>query len=222
MAPASILLIEGQTTGGNSFGPVLKEKGFRVLVVHSGREALQKFRSERPGLIILDASSMRSSGTRIVRALRQKDRDISIVLICSSADAAEKLDVDVTLAQPFTARKLLNHVTRLAPNERDEELIVGNLRLNLEQRCVRTSRHERHLLTPKQVRLLETFMRHPGETLSRGYLIKHVWDTDYLGDTRILDVHIRWVREIIEEDPGKPHILITVRGVGYRFNAPGR
>jgi DNA-binding response OmpR family regulator len=78
---------------------------------------------------------------------------------------------------------------------------------------------ERHL-TPKQALLLELFMRHPGEVLTREFLMKRVWNTDYTGDTRTLDVHIHWVREAIEEDTGSPRYLHTVRGVGYRFQVP--
>jgi DNA-binding response OmpR family regulator len=78
---------------------------------------------------------------------------------------------------------------------------------------------ERHL-TPKQAHLLELFMRHPGEVLTREFLMKQVWDTDFTEDTRTLDVHIHWVREAIEEDSGSPKYLHTIRGVGYRFTLP--
>ena len=221
MGQANILLVEGPTAGENSFGSALKSKGFKVSVAHSGREALQRFRTDRPGLVILDTCSLRSRGTRMLHSLRQKDPDIPVIVIRPEGSPPENLDVDATLVAPFTPRKLLNHIARLVPNEHAQELITGKLRLNLEQRCVRTGKGERHLLTPKQMKLLETFMRHPGEVLSRRYLLKHVWNTDYLGDTRILDVHIRWVREIIEDDPSTPHYLITVRGTGYRFDGPG-
>jgi DNA-binding response OmpR family regulator len=225
MSSASILLIEGRAAGENSFAPILQAKGYRTVVVHSGREALQKLRGEGPGLVILDSCSLRSPGTRIIQALRRKGRETPLILVRPerrrAAAAPDALDVDAVLVYPFTPRKLLNHVARLAPDDGAEELTVGDLRLNLEQRCVRTPRRERHLLTPKQVKLLEVFMRKPGEVLSRSYLMKHVWNTDYLGDTRILDVHIRWVREIIEENPSRPRYLITVRGTGYRFYPSG-
>jgi DNA-binding response OmpR family regulator len=91
--------------------------------------------------------------------------------------------------------------------------------LNLKQRCVVQGNHESHL-TPKQARLLEVFMRHPGEVLTRAFLMKQVWDTDYLGDTRTLDVHIHWVRKAIEKDPRSPTYLRTIRQVGYRLEVP--
>jgi len=96
---------------------------------------------------------------------------------------------------------------------------VGDVALNLEQRCVVRGNRETHL-TPKQAHLLEILMRHPGEILSRAFLMKQVWDTDYLGDTRTLDVHVHWVRNAIEQDPRSPVYLRTIRRIGYRFEPP--
>ena len=91
--------------------------------------------------------------------------------------------------------------------------------LNLKQRCAVCGKRESNL-TPKQAALLEIFMRHPGEVLTRGFLMKQVWNTDYVGDTRTLEVHIHWLRKAIEEDAGSPSLLRTVRRVGYRFSVP--
>lgn len=97
-------------------------------------------------------------------------------------------------------------------------LQAGDLTLNLENRHL-TKGKVTQRLNPKECRLLETFMRNGGEVLSRKFLMKEIWDTDYLGDTGTLNVHIRWLREKIEDDPHKPIYLRTVRGVGYRFEA---
>jgi len=126
---------------------------------------------------------------------------------------------DISLDMPFTARKLHNRVLRLLPDDSDEELSQGPVKLDLRHRVVRAHGKEKRL-TPKCAGLLEQFMRHPGETLDRSFLMKKVWDTDYVGDTRTLDVHVRWLRERIEEDPSSPQYLRTVRGVGYRFGVP--
>jgi DNA-binding response OmpR family regulator len=93
---------------------------------------------------------------------------------------------------------------------------VGNVIFDTERRLVGYCR-SRKPLTPKQGRLLDVFMRHPGQVLTRAFLMKQVWHTDYLGDTRTLDVHIRWLRKAIEENPSSPVYLRTVRGIGYRF-----
>jgi len=104
----------------------------------------------------------------------------------------------------------------LARNKSSQILRVAGLTLDLESRQV-LSCSGIHKLTHKECRLLEVFMRNPGKALSRKLLMKEVWETDYIGDTRTLDVHVRWLREKIEEDPGNPVLLRTVRGAGYRF-----
>ena len=125
--------------------------------------------------------------------------------------------VEVFLQQPFTARELLIQVRKLLPRQRMAGVLsVNGFVFDVERRKVYKDTACRQL-TPRQAKLLEAFMRQPDETLSRRFLMKHVWNTDYLGDTRTLDVHIRWVREAIEDNPSKPKYLRTVRRVGYRF-----
>ena len=86
----------------------------------------------------------------------------------------------------------------------------------MQQRLL-TAHGKEHRLTPKLAQLMETFLRNPGKTLDREYLMRNVWQTEYMGDTRTLDVHIRWIREAVEGEPGKPRFIVTVRGKGYRF-----
>ncbi len=93
---------------------------------------------------------------------------------------------------------------------------AGDLTLNVANRCVRMGRQE-HQLTPKQSQLLAILMRHPNEVITRLELMKAVWDTDYMGDTRTLDVHIRWLRQVIESDPSRPRRLVTAKGIGYKL-----
>ena len=125
---------------------------------------------------------------------------------------------DAYLSRPLTVPTLLAQVRALLPEVEVESgvLCVNGFAFDVEQREVRRG-GDRRRLTLKQARLLETLMRQPGKTLSRRFLMKHIWNTDYLGDTRTLDVHVRWVREAIEDDPSNPRYLRTVRGVGYRF-----
>jgi DNA-binding response OmpR family regulator len=96
-------------------------------------------------------------------------------------------------------------------------LHIGSIRLDLERKRVRCQGREA-FLTPRLVHLLHTLMQHPGEVIDRKQLFREVWNTEYTGDTRPLDVHISWLRQAIEEDPRKPHILKTIRGVGYRLD----
>ena len=123
----------------------------------------------------------------------------------------------ITLIHPFTPRKLLNRVARLLPGDESFMLEVGPIRLNLAQRKVYTYGKESRL-TPKQTKLLEVFMLNPGRLLTRKSLIKQVWQTDYIGDTRTLDVHMSWLRDAIEKDSSRPQLLRTIRGMGYRLD----
>ena len=174
-----------------------------------------------PDLIVFDATSMRSSGTRSCRRLRRALGDLPIIH-CRAEGVKEDVTAtaDVYLAQPFTPRKLLNRIRALLPADETQEEVVrcGSITFYREKRSVEVNGQGEQPLTPKQAQLLEEFVRYPNQVISRKQLMQNVWRTDYIGDTRTLDVHIRWVREIIEENPAKPKLLRTVRGKGYIFN----
>jgi DNA-binding response OmpR family regulator len=120
---------------------------------------------------------------------------------------------------PFTSRRVVNRVIKLLNHHQGSILRVDDLTFNLQTRCVhRGDRVNR--LTPKQALLLQVFMEHAGQTLTRKFLMTTVWNTDYMGDTRTLDVHVRWLREKIEDNPSQPRYLRTVRGIGYRLGSP--
>jgi DNA-binding response OmpR family regulator len=135
------------------------------------------------------------------------------------SEACKKITCGNVLEMPFTHRKVLNQVTRLLSRQQGIILKAGRLTLNLQTRCVSYGEVIRRL-TPKQAELLHVFMEHEGETLTRKFLMATVWNTDYMGDTRTLDVHVRWLRERIEDEPSNPQYLRTVRGIGYRFGIP--
>ena len=221
MREATILLVEGKGAGALSLAPPLLKEGFTVQVVHTGRTALEATDEGMPDLIVFDGSSMRSSGIRSCKRLRRHIGD-NVPLI-HSRPAGEALDreagADIYLERPFTARKLLNRVRSLLPADEGAEEIVrsGHITLFKGKRSVDVAGHGEKRLTPKLAILLEEFLRHPNEIISRRQLMQNVWQTDYIGDTRTLDVHIRWARELIEENPSKPKHLTTVRGAGYIF-----
>jgi DNA-binding response OmpR family regulator len=114
---------------------------------------------------------------------------------------------------------LLERPRPAKPKDSSKVIVAGDFLFELEARSVIRAGKARKL-TPKAAQLLHAFVTHSGETLTRRWLMKEVWDTDYTGDTRTLDVHVRWIRVAIEHDPGSPEYLRTVRGVGYRFDAP--
>ena len=121
------------------------------------------------------------------------------------------------LSLPFTARKLINRITPLLPSDEDNIIRVGVIQLDPGTRRVRCDSKESRL-TPRLARLLTTLMNHPGEVIERAQLFREVWRTEYLEDTRTLDVHISWLRQAIEDKPRSPRFLKTIRGVGYRLD----
>ena len=216
MSSTVVLLIESSRNGDESFSAALKRK-YQVMVAHSGKQALAMAGETRPDVIVLDAVSLRTPGTRICARMRAALDDIP--LIHMAADDLKKGDTpaDVLLLQPFTSRKLVNRIERFVTAEESEALVVGPFSLNLTQQTLSSPLGEKKL-TPKLSALMETFMRHPDQILDRKSIMQRVWKTDYVGDTRTLDVHIRWLRQTIEPTPRKPLYIKTVRGQGYRFS----
>ena len=123
------------------------------------------------------------------------------------------------MTPPFTSRKLLYRVKKLAETLPNREIQIGNLSLDPDTRILRKGETAEQL-RPLEAALLALFMRNPGRVLSRREIMKEVWETDYVGDTGTLSVHVRWLRLKIEDEPGTPRYLRTVRGVGYRFAVP--
>jgi DNA-binding response OmpR family regulator len=218
LAPVhTILLVEGRKPAAAQQAPVLSERGIRVATARTRREAWAKVRKSKPAVVVLDAPSVRFSCPRFCEALRKEKVDIPVLMLLPEGQKAERsLGARAYLSYPFSTRRLVNKIVRLLPSPDDEVVRLGDIALNTRKRNVIRAGRETHL-TPKQAHLLEVFMEHPGEVLTRPYLMKRVWDTDYVDDTRTLDVHVHWVRRAIEDNPGAPKCLRTVRGVGYRL-----
>jgi DNA-binding response OmpR family regulator len=217
---AKILLIESARASAPSVAPALTKKGYDVLVQRKFDKAISTAEATSPDMVILDAASMQASGTRMCRALRARLDGMPIILLASEGtQPGPGSGATQTLVHPFTPRKLLNQVARILPGDEKYNLVVGPIQLNLAQRKVRCSGREVRL-TPKEAKLLELFMLNPGRLFTRKALIREVWHTDYTGDTRTLDVHMSWLRKAIEQNPNRPKILKTIRGIGYRLDLP--
>lgn len=237
--PARILLIEGKRTSKRlSFAAVLNQR-YTVVVAHTGKEAMDIVADTPIDVIVLNAASMRTSGHRISIGFHQLLPDLPLIQIIEARSSdgrrprnrrnrnvkkdptvGAESESEVVLQAPFTPRKLYNRIERFITAKDGTILQAGPLRMNLKSRILATPKGEVRL-TPKLAILIELFMRHPNEVLDRKVLMEKVWQTDYLGDTRTLDVHIRWIREAIEEKPSKPTILRTVRGKGYVLDLSG-
>lgn len=214
-----VLWIEGRWKSNADFVPSLLQKGFMVDRVSSGKEAIANVGRKKHDIVVVDAASMRTSGKRICRSLRDRVNGMPIMLI---SDPNRKVDKDfdcanVILTLPFTQRKLINRIGPLLPSDEKGLLKAGAIQLDTEKKYVR-AHGKKTALTPRLVLLLKMLIDHKGEVVERNKLFKKVWRTDYTGDTRTLDVHISWLRQAIEKDPKKPKLLLTMRGVGYRLD----
>ncbi len=220
MAPVyTILLVEGRKPVAEQLAPILSEE-HEVTTARTRREALTKIEEISPAVIILDSPSLRFSCRRFCSSLQDLENDIPILLLFA-AEENNHHDVGARayLQHPFSAQKLINRVSWLLPAPDSEVLRAGDLIFNVKRRSVLRNDRESHL-TPQQAHLLEIFMRNPGKILSRDFLMKQVWDTDFTEDTRTLDVHIHWVRKAIEKNTKSPVYLHTIRRAGYRFDPP--
>lgn len=215
---ARLLWIEGKRAESSSFVSSLQKKDYLIEVVPTGSAALEQLQIFDPDLVVVNASTLRSSGKRICREIFKQSGGLPIVLILNpNQTVSGESHATVTLNLPFTSRKLINRITRLLPSEGEHLLHVGHIRLDLELKRVRCQGREARL-TPRLTSLLQTLMQQPGVVVKRDQLFRQVWNTEYTGDTRTLDVHISWLRATIEEDPRKPQFLKTIRGVGYRLD----
>jgi DNA-binding response OmpR family regulator len=215
---ARILWVEGKRTENISFVPSLRKKDYWVEVAPTGATAVSRLVEVDPDLVVVNAASMRSSGKRICNEIRSKSRELPIILIISSDHKPSGLTTaNLILELPFTSRKLLNRIARLLPGDGKSILHVGLIRLDLELKRVRCLGREARL-TPRLTHLLQVLLLHSGEAVERQKLFSEVWETQYTGDTRTLDVHISWLREALEDDPRQPQFLKTIRGVGYRLD----
>jgi len=217
MTDATILIIEGRHADIPSFATELQKKGFTVETAKSGNDAISRLDHASPDLVVVNAASLRSSGVRICQSLRDKNDKLPIILILDKETTVAKESADVILHLPFTVQKLANRIKPLLPGDGKDVLQAGPIRLDSDKRRVRCL-GKNAKLTPRLVSLLKILMEHHGEVVEREHLFKEVWETDYTGDTRTLDVHISWLRRAIELDPLKPKFLKTMRGVGYRLD----
>jgi len=181
--------------------------------------SLGKFSELRPVFAIIDTTEAALDTVQLCGHLRESDKDLLVMLISPEGTRlAQGPHINVHVVHPFTARKLSNRITKLLmlSLRHTQPLSVGEFALDPEKRRV-SHRDQIVRLTPKEYRLLEFLMRHAGKTLTRKQIMKEVWETDYLGDTRTLDVHVRWLREKLEAEPKNPVYIRTIRRVGYVF-----
>ena len=227
--PPLILVVDDEQSYRDALAVALQREGFRVEVAADGQEAIDQFDSTSPALVLLDVMLPRISGVDVCRDLRSRSR-VPIIMVTARSneiDAVVGLEVgaDDYVSKPFRLRELIARVRAALRRSADEEptsitdqevLEIGDVRLD-------AGRHEVFVrgdpvpLPLKEFELLELLLANAGRVLTRDVLIDRIWGPNYFGDTKTLDVHIKRLRSKIERDPANPSRIVTVRGVGYRY-----
>jgi DNA-binding response OmpR family regulator len=230
-----ILVVEDEPTLQETIAYNLEKQGYEVEIVSDGHAALEAARRLTPDLLLLDIMLPGLDGFEITRILR-REMNVPIIMLTARDDEIDRvvgleMGADDYLTKPFSMRELMARVkaqlrrSRLHQEELErytekspsqESLTFGELIINTTRHEI-TLRGEALSLKPKEYELLLFFAEHRGQMLSRDLILERVWGWDYVGDSRTVDVHIRWLRKKIEKDPSSPERIITVRGGGYRF-----
>jgi two-component system response regulator RegX3 len=227
-AATRILIVEDEDSLADSVRYNLEREGYAVEVASDGRQALDRFQAGPPDLVVLDLMLPQMSGLDVCRSIRTESMVPIIMVTAKDAEADRvtglELGADDYVTKPFSMRELVSRIranlrrSRISsPGEEHEEVLHGGpVRLDAG-RHEAAVRGEQLSLPPKEFELLETFLRRKGRLLTRDFLIDEVWGSDYFGDTKTLDVHVKRLRQKIENDPHRPVHLLTVRGLGYKF-----
>ena len=221
-----ILLIEDEAGIAEPLVYQLKKAGYAVTWAAHGKQGLQSFEAEGADLVLLDLMLPGMSGEDICRQIRRHS-DVPVIMLTARDEEVDKIvgleiGADDYVTKPFSTRELLARIKavlrRRVGESSGEVLIAGDIRLDPERHEV-TVRGEKVHLPKKEFDLLELLLENAGRVLARETLIDRVWGSDYYGDMRTLDVHVKRLRSKCEVDPRNPQHLLTVRGVGYRFIA---
>lgn len=223
-----VIIIEDEETLANNLADKLRHDGFNVTMATDGEDGLEKIRTSQPDLIILDIMLPQLDGLSICRMVRQDPTTLHIPIIMLTARGTEvdkivglESGADDYIVKPFSLGEFLARVRAVMRRTSNrpalqDELSSDNLRLSLTgRRCFKGE--EEIKLSNKEFDLLAELMRNKGAVLSRDLILTKVWGYDYFVDKRTVDVHVRWLREKLEDDASNPRRIVTVRGVGYRF-----
>jgi two-component system, OmpR family, phosphate regulon response regulator PhoB len=229
LRPETVLVVDDEELIRDTVALALGDEGYTVVVAEDGRQALELARqAERVDLIVLDLMLPHINGLDLCRLLRREGNGVPILMLTAKSSETDRVvglevGADDYLAKPFGMRELIARCRAVLRRQSRQQTLDNSLIL----RCGDLWMHPQECrvmvnevpvdLSPKEFRLLELFMRNPRRVWSREQLIERVWGPDFMGDTKTVDVHIRWLREKLEKDPSHPQYLVTVRGFGYRF-----
>jgi two-component system response regulator RegX3 len=223
-----LLLVEDEPSLSAPLAFLLRREGYEVDIAETGPEALSSFDHDGADLILLDLMLPGMPGTEVCREIRSRS-NVPIIMLTAKDSEVDivvglELGADDYVTKPYSSRELLARIRavlrrRVEPDLVDDGVLeVGDVRMDVDRHTVAVKGVD----TPmplKEFELLELLLRNAGRVLTRGQLIDRVWGSDYFGDTKTLDVHIKRIRSRIEPNPSEPRMLVTVRGLGYRFES---
>ncbi|SDO28239.1 two-component system, OmpR family, response regulator RegX3 [Cryobacterium flavum] len=224
-----ILLVEDESALSEPLSFLLEREGYEVVVAEDGPSAISEFDQNGTDLILLDLMLPGIPGTEVCREIRTRSTVPIIMLTAKDSEidivVGLELGADDYVTKPYSTRELVARIRAVLRRHEDQStadvdtmLTAGTVRMDVERHAVTVS-GELVNMPLKEFELLEFLLRNAGRVLTRGQLIDRVWGTDYFGDTKTLDVHIKRIRSRIETAPSEPVMLVTVRGLGYRFEA---
>ncbi len=223
-----VLVVEDEESFSDALSYMLGREGFEAVVAATGPEALAEFDRAGADIVLLDLMLPGLPGTEVCRALRSRS-NVPIIMLTAKDSEVDKvvgleLGADDYVTKPYSARELVARIRAVLRRRGDVEapadgtLEAGPVRMDVERHVVAVD-GEPVALPLKEFDLLELLLRNAGRVLTRGQLIDRVWGSDYVGDTKTLDVHVKRLRAKIEPDPANPTYLLTVRGLGYKLEA---
>ena len=221
-----ILVVEDEESFRDALSYMLRKEGFEVVLADSGTAALEEFDRHGADLVLLDLMLPGLSGTEVCRALRAKS-SVPVIMLTAKDSEVDKvvgleLGADDYVTKPYSSRELLARIRAVLRRHGEPEDLApatveaGPVRLDVDRHVVSVSGAEVSMPL-KEFELLELLLRNAGRVLTRGQLIDRVWGSDYVGDTKTLDVHVKRLRAKVEPEPAAPRHIVTVRGLGYKF-----
>jgi two-component system response regulator RegX3 len=224
-----ILVVEDEESFSDPLSYLLRKEGYEVAVAETGPAALEDFDRAGADLVLLDLMLPGLSGVDVCRALRHRS-SVPVIMLTAKDSEIDKvvgleIGADDYVTKPYSSRELLARIKAVLRRGQElEELMpatleAGPVRMDVERHVVTVN--GKHTALPlKEFELLEMLLRNSGRVLTRAQLIERVWGSDYVGDTKTLDVHVKRLRAKVEPDPASPQFIVTVRGLGYKFESP--
>ena len=221
-----VLVVEDEESYSDALAYMLRKEGFEVGLAATGPDALIEFDRAGADIVLLDLMLPGLPGTEVCRRIRQTS-NVPVIMVSAKDDEVDKvvgleLGADDYITKPYSPRELVARIRAVLrrgaePDLAPQTLEVGPVRMDVERHTVTVDGTDVRLPL-KEFELLEMFLRNPGRVLTRGQLIDRVWGSDYVGDTKTLDVHVKRLRSKLEADPAEPKLLTTVRGLGYKLD----